>query len=479
MRDSGSDLDPDDWEGFRADSHRALDEMINYLKDTRNRPVWLEPPREAVERFRRPLPMKSRDFGEALGDFDQFIKPYATGNTHPLFMGWVHGAGTPVGMIAEMLAAGLNSNCGGRNHIAIEVERQISSWMAQIFGFPQDASGIFVTGTSMGNFLSLIIAREHALEEMAVRQNGLKELDYQLVAYASSEAHNCVRRAMELAGIGARHLRIIPSDYSRAMRLDDLRSAIKADRDSGLKPFLIFGTAGSVNTGAIDDLDGLADTASEENIWFHIDGAFGALAALSPSLRPLLRGLERADSIAFDFHKWLNVPYDAGFFLVRDPQAHRQAFAADVGYLSRATSGLGAGETWPCDLGIDLSRGFRALKTWFAFEVFGVEKLGLCIERTCKIARLLESRIEESKTFVMRAPVTLNIVCFGLKDDPDGKLARDIVIKLHERGEAAPSLTLLDGKPVIRAAIINHRTRAEDIDTLMIALECAASDSFS
>ena len=212
MKHSESDLDPDDWEKFSAASHRALDGMIDYLKDTRKRPVWLEAPPEAVERFRRPLPMQSREFAEALRDFDQFIKPYATGNTHPLFMGWVHGAGTPVGMIAEMLAAGLNSNCGGRNHIAIEVERQIASWVAQIFGFPEDASGIFVTGTSMANFLSLIVAREHALGEMAVRQNGLKELDCQLVAYASSEAHGCVRQAMELAGIGARYLRIIQSD---------------------------------------------------------------------------------------------------------------------------------------------------------------------------------------------------------------------------------------------------------------------------
>jgi aromatic-L-amino-acid decarboxylase len=467
------DLDPEDWDKFRAESHQALDRMIDYLRQARDRPVWREAPQEAKERFRRGLPAKGRDFSEALADFERFIKPYATGNTHPLFMGWVHGAGTPVGMIAEMLAAGLNSNCGGRNHIAIDVERQIASWMAQAFGFPEDASGIFVTGTSIANFLSLLVAREHALSGKNVRLNGLQAVDGQLIAYASREAHNCVRQAMELAGLGARNLRLIDSDERRAMRIGDLRRAIAADRKAGLEPFLIVGTAGSVDTGAIDNLDRIADIAHQEDLWFHIDGAFGALAVLSPTLKPLVKGLERADSIAFDFHKWLHVPYDAGFFLVRDPVAHRHAFAADAAYLSRAPRGLAAGDAWPCDLGSDLSRGFRALKTWFTIEVFGAERLGQCIEQTCRMAQRLQKHIEASDSFFMRAPVTLNIVCFGVKDDEGGQLAREIVMDLHERGEAAPSLTILDGVPAIRAAIINHRTRESDIDAFMEMLERA------
>lgn len=470
---SGVDLDPDDWEEFRAQSHKALDGMIDYLRDVRKRPVWRQAPQEAKERFRRALPLEGRAFSEALNDFERFIKPYATGNTHPLFMGWVHGAGTPVGMIADMLAAGLNSNCGGRNHIAIDVERQIASWMAQAFGFPPEASGLFVTGTSMANFLSLLVARQHAFGEKDVRLNGLQASDSHLIAYTSREAHNCVRQAMELAGLGARNLRLIASDERRAMRVGDLRRAIAADRKAGLLPFLIVGTAGSVDTGAIDPLDRLADVAHQEDIWFHIDGAFGALGMLSPALKPLLKGLERADSIAFDFHKWLQVPYDAGFFLVRDPKAHRSAFAANAAYLTRAQRGLAMGDTWPCDLGPDLSRGFRALKTWFTIEVFGAQRLGQCMEQSCCMARRLESRIATSRDLFMRAPVTLNIVCFGVKDDPDGALAREIVMDLHERGEAAPSLTLLDGVPAIRAAIINHRTREADIDSFVEMLERA------
>jgi aromatic-L-amino-acid decarboxylase len=469
------DLDPDDWEKFRAESHKALDGMIDYLRDVRERPVWRQPSAEAKERFRRDLPLAGRALSEAMEDFERFIKPYATGNTHPLFMGWVHGAGTPVGMVADMLAAGLNSNCGGRNHIAIDVERQIASWMAQAFGFPRDASGVFVTGTSIANFLSLLVARQHALGDKNVRLNGLKAIEGQLVAYTSREAHNCVRQAMELAGLGARNLRLIPSDERRAMRVGDLRRAIAADRKAGLSPFLVVGTAGSVDTGAIDPLDRIADVAHQEDMWFHIDGAFGALAMLSPALKPMLKGLERADSIAFDFHKWLHVPYDAGFFLVRDPEVHRRAFAADAAYLTRAERGLAAGDTWPCDLGPDLSRGFRALKTWFTIEVFGAERLGKCIERTCLMAQRLEGHIKASNSFFMRAPTTLNIVCFGVKDDLDGTLAREIVMDLHDRGEAAPSLTILDGVPAIRAAIINHRTKEADIDALIELLERAAS----
>jgi aromatic-L-amino-acid/L-tryptophan decarboxylase len=468
------DLDPEDWDAFAHDAHGALDLIIDHLKTLRERPVWREAPAEARARFQTALPQDGKPLAATLADFDRYIKPYVTGNTHPLFMGWVQGAGTPVGMVAEMLAAGVNPNCGGRNHIAIDVERQIALWMAEAFGFPKDASGIFVTGASMANFLSLLVAREHATRGKNVRLNGLCALDARLVAYASREVHNCTRQAMELAGLGARHLRLIASDDRRRMRVNDLAHAIAADRAAGLQPFLIVGTAGSVDVGAIDDLDALADLAREEEIWFHIDGAFGALAALSPALKPLVKGLERADSVAFDFHKWLHVPYDAGFFLVRDPAAHRRAFASDAAYLSRAPRGLAAGETWPCDLGADLSRGFRALKTWFTIETFGVKRLAACIEQTCRMAQRLRGLIDASREFEMRAPVALNIVCFSATNDPDGSLAREIVMDLHMRGEAAPSLTLLDGKPAIRAAIINHRTHEADIDAFMTVLEAAA-----
>lgn len=466
-------LDPADWEEFRDTCHRALDDMIDHLASLRDRPVWQPAPREVRAQFEHPLPRAPQPLRETLGDFEAFIKPYATGNGHPLFMGWVHGAGTPLGMLAEMLAAGLNANCGGRDHIGLDVERQIAAWAAEMFGFPPGASGIFVTGTSVANLVALLVARTAALGE-SVRHRGLRDAATQLTAYASEEAHGCILQAAEIAGIGSGQVRRIPVDRCGAMRIDCLDAAIDADLARGLTPFLVVGTAGTVNTGAIDDLDAVARLCEGRRLWFHVDGAFGALCALAPSLRPLIWGIERAQSVAFDFHKWAHVPYDAGFVLMRDPDLQRRTFSNPAAYLDRAPRGLAAGAVWPCDLGPDLSRGFRALKTWFAFRVFGADRIGAAIARTCRLAKYLEARLGETELFEVCAPVTLNIVCFGLRRPGDGALNKAIVIDLQEHGVAAPSTTVLNGRTVIRAAIVNHRTTAADIDTFLTALQVAA-----
>jgi len=283
-------LDPKEWEAFRASSHRALDCMIDSLQSARERPVWRNAPASVRQRFQSLLPRQPREFAEVLEDFEANIKPYAVGNTHPLFMGWVHGAGTPVGVIAEMLAAGLNANCGGRNHVGIEVERQITRWAAELFGFPQSSTGIFVTGSSAANFLGLLVARDAALGH-EVRGSGFFASGRQLVAYTSVHAHGCVAQAMGLAGVGSAHLRSIPSDSAGAIRIDLLQAAVDSDLAANLSPFLIVGTAGTVNTGAIDPLESLALIAKKYSLWFHVDGAFGALAALSATLKPRSRAL--------------------------------------------------------------------------------------------------------------------------------------------------------------------------------------------
>ena len=466
-------LDPEDWAAFRASGHEALDRMIDFLQTARERPVWQEAPAHVRERFQSLLPRRPRELADVLDDFEANIKPYVVGNTHPLFMGWVHGAGTPVGMIAEMLAAGLNANCGGRNHIAIEVERQIARWAAELFEFPPDATGVFVTGSSAANFLGLLVARDAAMGH-EVRRSGLSMSDKQLVAYTSVNAHGCVVQAMELAGVGSAHLRSVSCDSAGAMRPDLLRAAIDRDLAAGLRPFLIVATAGTVDTGSIDPLRELAATAREYRLWLHVDGAFGALAALSPALRPKLSGIELADSIAFDFHKWAHVPYDAGFLLVRDGAMHRGAFASAASYLGRASQGLAAGEIWPCDLGPDLSRGFRALKTWFTFQVHGADKIGRAIEATCENAAHLSDALERSEIFELRAPVSLNIVCFALKPGWRDEANEAIVVDLQMRGVAAPSMTKLAGRPVIRAALVNHRTTKADVERFVMALDEAA-----
>jgi glutamate/tyrosine decarboxylase-like PLP-dependent enzyme/Tfp pilus assembly protein PilF len=462
-----TDLDPSDWPAFRIQAHRMLDDALGYVEHIRERPVWQPIPSEARDHFRDPVPRTPSDLAEVHGRFLKDILPYATGNTHPGFMGWVHGGGTPVGILAEMLAASLNANLGGRDHIPIEVECQIVLWMRTIFGFPESATGLFVTGASMANLIGVLIARDVALG-FDVRSAGVAASSRRLAAYASVAAHTCIARAMDYCGIGSDALRRIPARPGRGMDLAELEKTIQADRRAGFTPFLLVGTAGTVDTGAIDDLSALADLSRREHLWFHVDGACGALAVLAPDLAPRLNGIQRADSLAFDFHKWGQVPYDAGFILVRDGLLHRQAFATSAAYLRREERGLAGGSTWPCDFGPDLSRGFRALKAWFTLQVYGADALGAVISRTCELARYLETRVMETRELELAAPVQLNIVCFRYRagDDTHAVNAR-IVADLHEAGDVAPSTTVIDGRLAIRAAIVNHRTSQAEIDTLI------------
>jgi len=460
------DLDPADWSEFRSLAHAMLDDMVTHIETIRDRPVWQPAPAATRERFRQPLPRNGRDLGEVLGDLRTQIIPYATGNLHPGFMGWVHGAGTPVGMVAEMVAAGLNMNCGGRDHIGLEVEKQIAHWMAEALGYPSSASGVFVTGSSMANFAALIVARTQAAGYES-RHEGLAATASRLVAYTSVEAHNCIARGMELSGLGSANLRTIDVDQSGRMDVAKLERAIAEDRASGVEPFLIAATAGTVNIGAIDPLDRIAQVASREGLWFHVDGAFGALAAFSPQLRTLLRGIEKSDSIALDFHKWGHVPYDAGFLLVRDGAAHKQAFAMPAAYLQRSERGLAAGDTWPCDLGPDLSRGFRALKTWMTIETLGADRIGDAMLANCELAQYLAQKVRQSPLFELKAPVALNIVCFGVKGAHDRAFNRELVLDMHETGIAAPSWTTIGGESVVRCAIFNHRATRGEIDRMM------------
>jgi len=443
-----------------------LDDMFDYLENIRERPVWQPIPEETRAHFHAPVPVEPTPLAELHQQFMRDVVPSASGNTHPGFMGWVQGGGNPVGMLAEMLAAGLNANLGGRDHMPIEVERQILRWVRELFGFPEGASGIFVTGTSMANLISVLVARTAALGP-EVRRKGIGGSGQHLTAYASSSVHGCVAQAIDLAGIGRENLRVIPVDACHRIDLAALEKAIAQDRAHGFRPFLVIGTAGTVDIGATDDLDGLADIAARERLWFHVDGAFGALGILSPEIAPRLKGIERADSLAFDFHKWAQVPYDAGFVLVRDGELHRNTFASPAVYLRRETRGLAAGPYWPCDYGPDLSRGFRALKTWFTLKAYGTKALGRVIERGCELARYLASRIEAEPELELLAPVQLNIVCFGYRcADPDHVNAA-ITVRLQEQGKVAPSSTTVDGRLAIRAGIFNHRTEERDIDALI------------
>ncbi|MGZ3521422.1 MAG: pyridoxal phosphate-dependent decarboxylase family protein [Vulcanimicrobiaceae bacterium] len=467
-------LDPADWQTFRAQAHRALDDALDYLQTVRERPVWRAVPDEVKARLREPLPEDASTFESVYRQFAELIMPYATGNIHPRFFGWVHGSGTPTGAISDLLAATMNSNVGGRDHGAVYVERQVLRWFTSLFGWPETSSGIMVMGTSAANLIAVLVARTKALGP-AVRESGVGQHAHKLVGYASAATHGCVRKAFENAGLGAAALRVLPVDEHHRIRPSEIAQTIARDRADGFVPFLIVGNAGTVDTGAIDPLSELADLAQQEGLWFHVDGAFGATAYLAPSIRPRLHGIERADSIAFDFHKWLHAPYDAGCVLVRDGEIHRATFASEGPYITRMPRGLAAGTPWFADFGPDLSRGFRALKVWFTIKEHGARKLGAAIERNCAQARFLESLLRRDPRFEILAPVTLNIVCFryvvpDLSDRAVDEFNDELVIRLQESGKAVTSSTIVNGRRAIRVNITNHRSEDRDFELLVEAL---------
>ncbi len=465
-------LDPADWSGLRALGHRMIDDMFDRLQTVRDGPVWQPMPDPLRQELRQALPRLPQTPEAVYAAFQRLVQPYSTGNLHPRFMGWVHGGGNPIGMLAELLAGGLNANLGGRDHAPIEVERQVIAWSAEMLGFPPDSSGVLVTGTSIANLIGVLVARSAKLGPR-VRSEGVGGT--RLVAYTSAAAHGCMPRAMEMAGLGRDALRTIPCDADGRMRLDLLARHLEADRSAGAQPFLLIGTAGTVDIGAIDDLAAIAGISAREGLWFHVDGAFGAVAALSPNLRPKLAGIELADSVAFDFHKWAQVPYDAGCIVVRDQARQLETFGAEAAYLKRETRGRAAGGVWPCDLGPDLSRGFRALKVWMTLSVYGSDRIGAIAEQTCALAAMLAARVDREPALQRLAPVALNIVCFryiAATGDLD-RLNADIVADLHEAGIAAPSTTMVGGVLAIRAAIVNHRTDETDIAILVDAVLAA------
>jgi len=463
-------LDPTDWEEYRRLAHKVVDECIEYLRTVRDRPVWQPVPAAVKAELSTPMPTKAQGAPQAFEDCLRLVLPYPTGNAHPRFWGWVHGTGTVGGALAQLLMATMNANVGGRDHGAVYVERQVVGWCRDLFGFPEDASGLLVSGTSMATLIGLAVAR-HARIPVDVRVGGLMGAPLASV-YASAEAHSSVAKAVDLLGLGRRSLRVVPVDDEGRMDVPALRAMIDRDRQDDLCPIAVVATAGTVGTGAIDDLESVATLCSEKQLWMHVDGAFGALVRLAAPLAHRVRGIERADSLAFDFHKWLHVPYDSGCILVRDGREHRAAFSSSASYLARAQRGLAGGDPWFCDLGVELSRSFRALPVWLTIKEHGALRLGEKIAENCEQATYLAARVRDRAELELCAPVSLNIVCFrfvgahGASGNVDA-LNEAIVADLQEQGIAAPSTLQLRGRSVIRVAITNHRSTRSDFDLLV------------
>lgn len=459
-------LDPEDPAAFRRAAHALLDACLDRLEGARDHP-W-QPVPEAVKAGYR-LDGKGQD-GKGLGEttlaqrLAADVLPHGTGNTHPRFFGWVHGTGLASGLMSEMVAATMNANLGGRDHGAIYVERAVIDWSRGVFGFPETASGVLVTGTSQATVIALAAARVRALGQQ-VRKTG--QGTARLTAYAGAGVHNATKKALELLGIGSDNLRAIP-ETDAGMDTQALQAAIAADRAAGAMPFAVIGTAGSVDLGRFDDLNALADIARDQGLWLHVDGAFGAWARIAGApWSDLVAGIDRADSLACDFHKWMYVPYDCGLVLIRDEAAHRAAFAARPSYLEGQDRGLAGGDPWYCDYGVDLSRGNRALKVWSALVAYGPERLGAAIADNCARAAQMGELVAADPHMRLMAPVVSNLCVFTadtrLPADRQSALNTAIAQDLQLSGDAVFSTVTIDGITALRAAITNHRTRPEDV----------------
>lgn len=463
-------LDPDNWEATRAIGHRMIDDVMHDLETIRSRPVWQRMTDEAKETLRVPAPRDPQPLDSIYEEFRENVEPYALGNRHPRFWGWVIGGGTPVGVLGDLLASGMNTNAGGFEQSSAYVELQVIEWFKEVFGYPKEASGLLVTSGSAANLTSLIVGRDAMLP--ACVEDGLATLGARAYMYASEQVHNSVDKAVGMLGLGRSALRHVRTNADLTMDTNHLRELIAADRKSGGIPICVIGTAGTVATGAIDDLETIADICAEEKMWFHADGAFGAIAGLSQKLRPLVKGMERADSIAFDLHKWMSVNYDAGCVLVRNPEVHERSFAIHASYLSTLKGGVAVGGHIFGDYGIDLSRGFRALKSWMSIKAYGFDKYARMAEKNVEQAAYLASLIEAREELELVAPVPLNVVCFryiaaGKSDDELNELNSRILIALQESGVAVPSGVSIGGKFALRVANVNHRSTHADFDVLV------------
>jgi aromatic-L-amino-acid decarboxylase len=420
-----------------------------------------------------PVPEQPLSVPELANLLRPLVLEHSTLCGHPGFMAYVSGSGTVPGAAADLLAAAFNPNVGGwtLSPAATELELHLMRWLAGQFGLPAGAGGLMTSGGAASNLTALKAARD-ARTDGDVRQDGVGGL--RLVLYASAEAHATIAEAADMLGLGERAVRSIAVDDGYRMSIGDLRRAVADDLAAGMHPFAVVATAGTTATGAIDPLPAVADLCAEHDLWLHVDAAYGGAAALAPELRPLLRGIERADSIAFDPHKWLYTPQSSACLLVRDPRSLLRSYSIDAAYVRDDASLSGRG-TNIGELGPQWSRAFMALKVWLSLAAHGTEAYGRRIAHDVELARYLDRRVREHPDLEPMCPVTLSIACFryapaaGLDAAALDMLNERLMVAIRRDGRAFPSNAELGGRYCLRACLVNHRTEAADVDALVDA----------
>ncbi|HEX9565574.1 MAG TPA: pyridoxal-dependent decarboxylase [Gemmatimonadaceae bacterium] len=465
-------LDPDDWKAYRALAREMVDTTVDDLVDLPNRTGWRPISAKGKSAFRAPLPREGQGLRAAYEDFVRFVKPFPFGQNTPRFWGWAGGAGTADGVMASLLNAAFHSPNVIHHHAGTWIEIQVLEWLRQVFGFPPGASGNLTSGGSLANFTGLALAR-HVKGGASLRSRGIR--GRRLTVYGSSATHYSVPKSLDLLGLGSTAFRELPVNDRFELDPDALDAAIARDRKRGLKPICVVGNAGTVGTGAIDPLDALAEVARRHRLWFHVDGAFGAIAAFSSTHRLLLKGIERADSLAFDFHKWLSQPYDAGCVLVADHGVLEDAFRYDTDYTGPVRGSLTDSPVVFGHRGPELSRALRGLPFWLSLKTHGVARFGQMVDKNIAQVRYLEERVRAEPSLEVLATGPLSVLNFRyrgtrrLNNGVLNSLNARLVAEIQRRGIAIPSSYLVGGQRAVRVCNLNHRSRRSDFDALVNA----------
>lgn len=455
---------------------RAAGLAAAYLSGVDERPVWQPVPEADAQWLAgQGLPASGRSLDELLADVETRVLPYPMGNGHRRFFGWVNSAPSPAGVLVDQLAAAMNPSCAGGDHAGVLLERTVVRWLAELAGYPQrPGGGLLTSGTSLATVVCLAAARQRAAraDGWDVRADGLAGRPA-FAVYVSTEGHSCLRKAAELLGIGSRGVRAIPVDGAYRMDPAALRVAVEADLAAGGRPLFVAGSAGTVNTGAVDPLGALADVAAEYGLWFHVDGAYGALGVLAPDAAAEYEGLARADSLALDPHKWLGVPVDCGCALFADPAHARDAFSLVPAYLRDDDAGeLG----WFAEYGPEQTRPFRALRAWATLSHIGRAGVVDLVARTTALARTLAAMVEQAPDFELLAPVVTSVVAFRYLG-ADGDLEavnRAIPAAVQRRGRVFLTGTTLRATEALRACLLNPATTEADLRLLLDEIRVAA-----
>jgi aromatic-L-amino-acid decarboxylase len=472
MPDDERTLDPADWFDYHALARELIDTTVADLKNLENKTGWRPLGESDTEVFRTPLPLEGEGLRAAYQDFVDFVKPFPFGQYTRRFWGWAGGVGTPDGVLASLLNAALHSPVIIHHHAGTWIDIQVLEWMREALAFPDGTAGNLTSGGSLANFTGLAVAR-HVRGGKHIRSRGVGRTRF--TVYGSSATHYSIPKSLDMLGLGERAFREIPVNDEFQLDTGLLEAAIERDRKRGYRPICVVGNAGTVGTGAIDPLNDIADVARRHDLWFHIDGAFGAVAAFSNRHRHLVSGIERADSLAFDFHKWLSQPYDAGCVLVADGSALEDTFRFGATYTAPIPGSLTDSPVVFGNRGPELSRACRGLPLWLSLKTHGARRFGEMVDKNIEQARYLEELVRNEPRLELLATGPLSVVNFRYRGTKRrsarflNELNARLVAEIQKRSIAIPSSYTIDRKNTVRVCNLNHRSSASDFEALVDA----------